>query len=83
MATGSFFILPFSGNEIYDVVCACLLDGHLTLLPTFSQIWSMCRILKTLGSDEFCEKENWSLEEHPEIKGVLVHGQLFTALVDS
>lgn len=83
MATGSFFILPFSGNEIYDVVCACLLDVHLTLLPTFSQIWSMFRILKTLGSDKFCEKERWSLEEHPEIKGVLVHEPWFTALVDS
>lgn len=64
---------------LYVLVCWMV----IWLLPTFSQIWSMCRILKTLGSDKFCEKERWSLEEHPEIKGVLVHEQLFTVLVDS
>lgn len=73
MATSSFFLnLVFLRKEVYGAACGCLLDGHLTLLPNFSQVWlnvwPVCRILRTLGSDKFCKKKRKSLKENINIK---------------
>lgn len=67
MVTSSFLILLSSGNYVYDTVCASLPDG--LCYPISAGFQPLCRMLKTFGSDKFCENKRWSLEARARIVG--------------
>lgn len=67
MVTSSFLFLLSSGNYVYDTVCASLPDG--LCYPVSARFQPLCRMLKTFGSDKFCENKRWSLEARARMPG--------------